>query len=78
MTKIFVNLYYFLVMAIYTYLCNKCEYKFDIIYGREEPICNKCGSSDTKKTISLPMIKTSRYVDSSCSGCIKTTCSGCK
>ncbi|MEW6103481.1 MAG: FmdB family zinc ribbon protein [bacterium] len=67
-------------MAIYTYLCNKCNRKFDIFYGREEAICDVCQSRDVKRVFTAPMVKTSKggESDSSCGSCAKTICSGCK
>ncbi|MEW6007029.1 MAG: FmdB family zinc ribbon protein [bacterium] len=67
-------------MAIYTYLCNKCNRKFDILNGREEVICDVCQNKDVKRVYTAFMIKTSSQGESvsSCASCAKTTCSGCK
>ncbi|MEW6679951.1 MAG: FmdB family zinc ribbon protein [bacterium] len=67
-------------MAIYIYLCNKCNRKFDILNGREEAICDVCQNKDVKRVYTAFMIKTSNPGKSvsSCGSCAKTTCSGCK
>ena len=42
-------------MPIYTYLCKKCNEKFDLLVGigraDEEIKCKKCGSKDIQKTL---------------------------
>ena len=42
-------------MPIYTYICNECGKKFDLLVGvtaqQEELKCKKCGSKNIKKIL---------------------------
>jgi len=43
-------------MPIYTYICQKCAHKFELLLGmtsqKPEVRCSKCGSKDVKKVFS--------------------------
>jgi len=66
-------------MAIYTYLCPKCNRRFDILKGKEKVICNLCQNRDLVRVFTPPMVKTSKGEGlSSCGSCTRTSCAGCK
>ena len=58
-------------MPIYTYICEKCGHKFDyftqVIDDPIKPVCEKCGSKKTKKTLAgFSVGKSSKGSSSSC------------
>lgn len=65
-------------MPLYTYLCNKCQKKFDILVGmtqeKAELKCIYCGSSDIVRGFSPFGIKAAGGGSASSSGC--GSCSG--
>ena len=68
-------------MPIYTYVCEKCGSKFDLLVGmtseKTELKCKKCGSSDIKKLLaSFSVGKGGKNVSSGPS-CSSGTCPTC-
>ena len=66
-------------MPIYTYVCNECGEKFDLLLGvtnKQEAIkCKKCNSRNVKKTIGTFSVgKGSGKSENSDSSCPTGTC----
>ena len=57
-------------MPVYTYICEDCGEKFDLLIGmtseKTELKCSKCGSKKMKKTFSSFSVKSSNSSGSSC------------
>ncbi|MHB8280421.1 MAG: FmdB family zinc ribbon protein [Candidatus Humimicrobiaceae bacterium] len=69
-------------MPIYTYVCNDCGEKFDLLTGmtpgKEEPECEKCNSKNIKKLFSpFGIGKSNNETSSSESSCPTGTCPTC-
>ncbi|MDD4955495.1 MAG: zinc ribbon domain-containing protein [Candidatus Omnitrophica bacterium] len=69
-------------MPIFTYQCNKCMEKFDVLVGmsQDKPDlkCPKCKSSDLAKQFAPFRVSGSSDRGSSkCSSCSGGNCSGC-
>lgn len=61
-------------MPIYTYICNKCKIKFDLLIGvtseKTKLKCKSCGSTSIEKTFAPFGINTStNNKQSSCDSC---------
>ncbi len=67
-------------MPIYTYICENCEHKFDILIGiSQEKIkkkCPQCNSSSLEKQFSVFGIS-GKNKGSLCSFCNSGSCSTC-
>lgn len=62
-------------MPIYEFECEQCgEFFEQLIFGRDEPECPKCGAGKVRKTISSCVAKVSDGANASSSGC--TSCKG--
>lgn len=65
-------------MPIYTYLCKKCDNRFELLVGMtmqsEELKCTKCGSVKIEKTLSSFSVGSS---SSSEVECAPSTCHSC-
>jgi putative FmdB family regulatory protein len=45
-------------MPIYEYQCKACGQQFEaLVLGGKVPACEKCGSADLEKLLSLPYVK---------------------
>ncbi|MFA5008080.1 MAG: FmdB family zinc ribbon protein [Candidatus Omnitrophota bacterium] len=69
-------------MPIFTYQCNKCLSKFDILIGmsqdKPELKCPKCASQDLEKQFAPFRVSGGSVSSSSkCSSCSGGNCSGC-
>ncbi|MBF0516532.1 MAG: zinc ribbon domain-containing protein [Nitrospirae bacterium] len=70
-------------MPIFEYNCNKCHCDFEMIVSSKTVVeCEKCGSKDVKKKMSVfGTSGTDKHVHSgggsSCGGCHKSSCSTC-
>ncbi|MCK5306821.1 MAG: zinc ribbon domain-containing protein [Candidatus Omnitrophica bacterium] len=57
-------------MPVYTYICEDCGEKFDLLIGmtseKVELKCSKCGSKKIKKTFSSFSVKSSSSSGPSC------------
>ena len=57
-------------MPIYTYICNDCKEKSDLLVGvggkDEKLICKKCGSKNIERTYSSFGVGSSSSKDASC------------
>lgn len=67
-------------MPIYTFICEDCGEKFDLLIGvtadQEEYKCKKCNSANIKRTLSTFSVGTSNNVSNfSDSSCPTGTCS---
>ncbi len=75
-------------MPVYEFCCINCNKKFEdlILKSSElsEVVCPKCGSKDIERLFSVFGFCTkgsngeTSGAGSSCSGCQRTTCAGCK
>ncbi|MBF0459069.1 MAG: hypothetical protein HQK99_14360 [Nitrospirae bacterium] len=68
-------------MPIFEYRCNKCDCDFEQIVNKNTVVqCEKCGSKDVNKKMSLFGVSgTEKHVHSGgdCGGCHKSSCSTC-
>ncbi|MBF0554005.1 MAG: hypothetical protein HQK96_05525 [Nitrospirae bacterium] len=68
-------------MPIFEYKCNKCDCDFEQIVNKNTVVeCEKCGSKDVCKKMSLFGVSgTDKHVHSgaNCGGCHKSSCSTC-
>ncbi|MEO5361664.1 MAG: hypothetical protein H7843_14675 [Nitrospirota bacterium] len=68
-------------MPIFEYSCNKCDCDFEMIVNKNTVVeCEKCGSKEVKKKMSLfGTAGTDKHVHSGgdCGGCHKSSCSTC-
>lgn len=75
-------------MPVYEFCCKKCKNRFeDLIFKKSELdtiICPKCGGKDVERLFSIFGFcskgsngETSSAA-SSCTGCQRTSCAGCK
>jgi putative FmdB family regulatory protein len=45
-------------MPIYEYVCKSCQHQFEtLVRGGKTPACEKCGSLDLERQLSLPYVK---------------------
>ena len=65
-------------MPIYTYICEDCGEKFDLLVGvnqeKTELVCKKCGSKKIKKVLSSFSVGSSQSGASGSSSCPTGTC----
>jgi|UniRef100_A0A7V3RG71 putative FmdB family regulatory protein len=75
-------------MPIFEFLCKKCSNKFEDLILKNDDLkdiqCPRCGAKEIEKLFSLFGFCGTGNGDSksnslsSCSGCQRTTCAGCK
>lgn len=74
-------------MPIYEYHCDKCNHNFEyLVFGSDEVICPSCNGKAVNKLMSACGFVTKggggetvsrSAADSSCGGCVATSCAGC-
>jgi len=67
-------------MPIYEYKCEDCGKEFEKLVSSQstEVVCEKCGSGNVRKLLSLfGMSGVEKQTSSGCTSCSKSTCTSC-